>query len=126
MAASLVERPFRLDATLALAGGVAIFRPPPGGFDHERLVRLIRQRIPFVPRYRQRVREVPFGVARPVWVDDERFDVTYHVRRSALPKPGSMRQLLDLASLIACDPFERTRPLWQFTVIDGLKGSFGL
>ena len=73
------------------AGGVAVFTPPPGGFDHERLVRLIKQRIPFVPRYRQRIRDVPFGVARPVWVDDERFDVTYHVRRSALPQAGLAR-----------------------------------
>ena len=45
-------------------GGVAIFRPPPEGFDHERLVALIRRRIAFVPRYRQRVREVPFGISR--------------------------------------------------------------
>ncbi len=73
-------------------------------------------------RLRQRVQSVPVNLSAPMWVDDVNFDIHYHVRRLALPKPGSMRQLLDLASLIACDPFERTRPLWQFTVVEGLRG----
>src|SRR5512133_2014020 len=107
------------------AGGVAVFTPPPGGFDHERLVRLIKQRIPFVPRYRQRVRDVPFGVARPVWVDDERFDVTYHVRRSALPKPGSREQLNELVARLMSRPLDRSRPLWEMYLVEGLAdGNF--
>ena len=57
-----------------------------------------------------------------MWVDDPDFDIDHHVRRIALPKPGTMRQLLDLATLIAADPFDRTRPLWQFVVVDGLRG----
>ena len=90
---------FMEDASTPMhAGGVGVFAPPPGGFDHERLVRLIRQRLPYVPRYRQRIRQVPFGLARPVWVDDERFDVTYHVRRSALPRPGTREQLNELVA----------------------------
>lgn len=109
------------------AGGVAIFTPPPGGFDHERLVRLIRQRIPFVPRYRQRVREVPFGVARPVWVDDEKFDVTYHVRRSALPRPGSLAQLEELVARLMSRPLDRSRPLWEMYLVEGLAdGRFAI
>ena len=56
------------------------------------------------------------------WVDDPAFDLRYHVRHIALPKPGTMRQLLDLASLIAVDPFDRTRPLWQFWIVDGIRG----
>jgi WS/DGAT/MGAT family acyltransferase len=109
------------------SGGVAVFEPPAGGFDHERLVRLISQRLPFVPRYRQRVREVPFGVARPVWVDDERFDVTYHVRRSALPRPGSMSQLHELVARIMSRPLDRTRPLWEMYLVEGLAdGSFAI
>ena len=109
------------------AGGVAIFQPPPGGFDHERLVRLIRQRLPFVPRYRQRVRDVPFGVARPVWVDDERFDVTYHVRRSALPRPGSREQLNELVARLMSRPLDRSRPLWEMYLVEGLAdGSFAI
>ncbi|MCX6433622.1 MAG: wax ester/triacylglycerol synthase family O-acyltransferase [Actinobacteria bacterium] len=109
------------------AGGVAIFTPPAGGFDHERLVRLIKQRIPFVPRYRQRVRDVPFGLARPVWVDDERFDVTYHVRRSALPKPGSREQLNELVARLMSRPLDRSRPLWEMYLVEGLSdGSFAI
>ncbi len=75
-----------------------------------------------VPRLRQRVQPAPANISAPMWVDDPNFDLRYHVRHLALPKPGSMRQLLDLASLMACDAFDRTRPLWQFTVVDGLRG----
>ncbi len=119
---------FMEDATTPMhAGGVAIFTPPPGGFDHERLVRLIRQRIPFVPRYRQRIRDVPLGVARPVWVDDERFDVTFHVRRSALPKPGSREQLNELVARLMSRPLDRSRPLWEMYLVEGLAdGNFAI
>jgi diacylglycerol O-acyltransferase / wax synthase len=109
------------------SGGVAVFAPPPGGFDHERLVRLISQRLPFVPRYRQRVRHVPFNIARPVWVDDEKFDVTYHVRRSALPRPGSMPQLQELVARIMSRPLDRSRPLWEMYLVEGLAdGNFAI
>jgi len=120
------------------SGGVAVFSPPvggaerlhaeaSGGFDHERLVRLISQRLPYVPRYRQRVRNVPFGIARPVWVDDEKFDVTYHVRRSALPKPGSMDQLHELVARIMSRPLDRSRPLWEMYLVEGLAdGNFAI
>ena len=70
-------------------GAVSVFRRPALGFDYDGLVELIEQRIALVPRYRQKVRHVPGNLARPVWVDDPDFDVAYHVRRSALPKPGS-------------------------------------
>lgn len=101
-------------------GGVAIFQPPEGGFDHERLVRLIRNRIAHVPRYRQRLREVPAGLSRPVWVDDPGFDVTYHVRRSALPQPGSRAQLEELVGRLMARPLDRDRPLWEMYLIEGL------
>ncbi len=119
---------FMEDASTPMhAGGVAIFTPPADGFDHERLVRLIRQRIPFVPRYRQRVREVPFGLARPVWVDDERFDVTYHVRRSALPRPGTREQLNELVARLMTRPLDRNRPLWEMYLVEGLDdGNFAI
>jgi hypothetical protein len=71
---------------------------------------------------RQRVQSAPVNLSAPVWVDDPQFDIHYHVRHVALPKPGSLRQLLDYASLVAADPFDRTRPLWQFVVVDGLRG----
>ena len=69
---------------------------PGGGFDYDGLLALFADRIAFVPRYRQRIRSVPGRLANPVWVDDDDFDLTYHVRRSALPRPGSMDQLRDL------------------------------
>lgn len=102
-------------------GGVAIFRPPQDGFDHERLVRLIRNRIAHVPRYRQRLREVPFGLSRPVWIDDSRFDVAYHVRRSALPAPGTRAQLDELVARLMARPLDRSRPLWEMYLIEGLE-----
>ncbi len=103
-------------------GSVAVFEPPAAGFDHDRLVRLIRTRIAFVPRYRQRVRWVPGRVANPVWVDDESFDVTYHVRRSALPRPGTDAQLRELVARIMSRPLDQNRPLWEMYLIEGLEG----
>ncbi len=75
-----------------------------------------------IPRLRQRVMPAPANLSPPVWVDDPDFDIDLHVRRIACPKPGSLRQVLDLASLMVADPFDRTRPLWQFVVIEGMRG----
>lgn len=102
-------------------GSVAIFAEPEQGFDHDRLVHLIKNRIAFVPRYRQRIRWVPGRAANPVWVDDEHFDVTYHVRRSALPRPGSEEQLWDLVARIMSRHLDRNRPLWEMYLVEGLE-----
>lgn len=108
-------------------GGLAIFEPPEEGFDHDRLVALIKNRIAFVPRYRQRIRLIPGRVANPVWVDDESFDVTYHVRRSALPRPGTMAQLRELVARIMSRPLDQNRPLWEMYLIEGLEnGRFAI
>ncbi len=90
--------------------------------DFERLVRRMEHSTWIVPRLRQRVQPAPANLTAPTWVDDSNFDIRYHVRHIALPKPGTMRQLLDLANLLTNDPFDRTRPLWQFVVVDGLRG----
>ena len=90
--------------------------------DFERLVRRMEHSAWIVPRLRQRVQPAPANLTSPMWVDDPNFDIRYHVRRIALPKPGTIRQLLDLASLITNDPFDRTRPLWQFIIVEGLRG----
>lgn len=103
-------------------GGVAIFQPAEAGFDYDRLVQLIKGRIALVPRYRQRIRWVPGNLANPVWVDDEGFDVTYHVRRSALPKPGTEAQLRELIARIMSRPLDRNRPLWEMYLVEGLEG----
>ncbi|MFN2539430.1 MAG: wax ester/triacylglycerol synthase domain-containing protein, partial [Mycobacteriales bacterium] len=94
-------------------GGVCVLEPPATGFDYDRLVELITARIGLVPRYRQRVKSVPGRLANPVWVDDEDFDVSYHVRRSALPKPGTREQLKDLVARLQSRPLDRNRPLWE-------------
>jgi diacylglycerol O-acyltransferase len=75
-----------------------------------------------IPRLRQRVQSSPANLSPPVWVDDPNFDLDHHVRRIACPKPGTLRQVLDLASLFVADPLDRTRPLWQFMVVEGLRG----
>jgi WS/DGAT/MGAT family acyltransferase len=105
-------------------GQVMIFEPPPGseGFDVDRLTRHVAGRIAFVPRYRQRVRSVPGRLANPVWVDDENFDISYHVRRSALPTPGSDEQLAELVARLQSRPLDRRRPLWELVVVEGLAG----
>ena len=102
-------------------GSVAVFEEPEDGFDHDRLVDLISERIAFVPRYRQRVRDVPGHLANPVWVDDENFDITYHVRRSALPRPGNDEQLLELVARVQSRPLDRARPLWEMYLVEGLS-----
>ena len=102
-------------------GTVMLFSAPPGGLDHTRVLRHVSARIAFVPRYRQRVRGVPGRLANPVWVDDERFDISYHVRRSALPRPGTEEQLRELVARIQPRPLDRTRPLWEVYVVEGLE-----
>ena len=99
-----------------------IFETPGGGFDYQSLVALIGDRIAFVPRYRQRVRSVPAHPGNPLWVDDDDFDLTYHVRRSALPRPGSMHQLRELVARIVSRPLDRSRPLWETYLVEGLDG----
>jgi diacylglycerol O-acyltransferase / wax synthase len=101
-------------------GAVSIFRRPKDGFDYDRLVELIEQRIALVPRYRQKVRHVPGNLARPVWVDDPDFDVAYHVRRSGLPKPGSDDQLTELVARLMSRPLDHARPLWEMYLVEGL------
>ncbi|WP_232665102.1 WS/DGAT/MGAT family O-acyltransferase [Pseudonocardia sp. TRM90224] len=103
-------------------GAVSIFQRLKSGFDYDRLVELIEQRIAMVPRYRQKVRHVPGNLARPVWVDDPDFDVAYHVRRSALPKPGSDEQLNELVARLMSRPLDHTRPLWEMYLVEGLAG----
>jgi diacylglycerol O-acyltransferase len=99
-----------------------IFDPGDSGFDYDALLAHIDDRIAFVPRFRQRVRGVPGHVANPVWVEDDAFDLAYHVRRSALPRPGSLDQLRDLTARILSRQLDRARPLWEAYFIEGLEG----
>ena len=74
------------------------------------------------PRLRRRVQPAPGNFGNPAWVDDPTFDIRYHIRHIRLAEPGTLRQLLDLATLLVADPFDRSRPLWHFIIVDGLEG----
>ncbi|HEV7757085.1 MAG TPA: wax ester/triacylglycerol synthase family O-acyltransferase [Mycobacteriales bacterium] len=102
-------------------GGVAVFQPPAAGFDYDELVSLVEQRIAFVPRYRQRIKQIPGHLAKPVWVDDAEFDVAFHVRRSALPRPGTDQQLRELVGRLMSRRLDRARPMWEMYLVEGLS-----
>jgi diacylglycerol O-acyltransferase / wax synthase len=82
----------------------------------------IESRLHLVPRFRQKLRFVPFGMGRPVWVDDPHLNLAYHVRHTALPAPGSEEQLRVLAARIFSQQLDRSKPLWELWLVEGLKG----
>ncbi len=94
---------------------------PGGRFGCEEVRALIRDRLPLLPPLRWRVREVPLGLDYPYWVEDEEFDLDYHVREIALPRPGSDKQLAAQVARIHSRPLDRRRPLWEVYVIEGLE-----
>lgn len=102
-------------------GGLAVFSRP-RGFDYADMAAHVAARIGLVPRYRQRVVAVPGNIANPVWVDDADFDLSYHLRRSAVPRPGRDDQLLELVARLMSRPLDRDRPLWEMYVVEGLSG----
>ncbi|MEB4211633.1 wax ester/triacylglycerol synthase family O-acyltransferase [Mycobacterium sp. 94-17] len=114
---------YRLEntATPMYVGSLSILRRPRSGLSYETLLATVEQRLPQIPRYRQKVRDVPVSPARPVWLDDNDFDITYHVRRSALPSPGSDEQLHELIARLAARPLDKTRPLWEMYLVEGLS-----
>jgi diacylglycerol O-acyltransferase len=107
-------------STPMYVGSLSILRKPRNGLSYETLLATVEQRLPQIPRYRQKVREVTLGLARPVWVDDPDFDITYHIRRSALPSPGSDDQLHELIARLGSRPLDKSRPLWEMYLIEGL------
>ena len=106
-------------------GAVMVFEgPPPGYVD---FVNQIRARLHLVPRYRQKLAFPPLETGRPVWVDDPSFNLEYHVRHTALPKPGSEEQLRNLAARIHSQQLDRSKPLWETWLVQGLEdGRFAL
>ena len=106
--------------------GIAVFDAGPlrradGGIDIDRIRAFIESKLHLVPRYRQRLAYVPFE-RHPVWVDDEHFQIDYHVRHSSLPKPGSFDQLTELTARLVSQQLDRSKPLWELSVIEGLEG----
>lgn len=100
-------------------GSCAIFAGPPPPFDD--LVALIDSKLALIPRYRQTLRRVPGGLAHPVWVDDAHFDLRYHVRHTALPSPGGETELENLVGRLMSQQLDRSRPLWEAWIVDGLS-----
>lgn len=107
-------------STPMYVGTLTVLRRPRNGLSYESLLGTVEQRLPQIPRYRQKIREVTLGLARPVWVDDRDFDITYHIRRSALPSPGSDAQLHDLVARLGSRPLDKSRPLWEMYLVEGL------
>jgi WS/DGAT/MGAT family acyltransferase len=108
-------------------GAVLVFeagplRLPKGGVDAERIRAYIGSRLHRVPRYRQKLAWIPIE-NHPVWVDDEDFNLFYHVRHASLPRPGSVRQLKRLAGRIMSQRLDRGKPLWEIWIIEGLEGN---
>ncbi len=93
---------------------------PHGRFRLEEVRALVASRLQLIPRFRKRVMRVPLGQGRPVWVDHEDFDIADHVRLTALPAPGSRRQLLELAERLTVQVLDRDRPLWELWFVEGV------
>jgi diacylglycerol O-acyltransferase / wax synthase len=106
-------------------GGVLIFEGPAPDFDD--FLDHLRGRLHLVPRYRQKLATPPLETGRPLWVDDPDFNLEYHVRHTALPAPGTEEQLFLLASRIASQQLDRSKPLWENWLVEGLEnGRFAL
>jgi diacylglycerol O-acyltransferase len=104
--------------------GLAVLDPstrPDGRLRVEDVTGLIASRLHVAPRLRQKVLAVPFDLALPVWVDDPSFDLDFHVRRAAVPAPGGRRELSDFVQRVLSRPLDRTKPLWELYVIEGLE-----
>jgi len=100
---------------------------PDGGIDIELVKRATESFLHRVPRYRQRLHTIPI-YNHAVWVDDPHFDLDYHIRHTALPKPGSLEQLKKLVARVMAQPLDRKRPLWETWIVEGLEGGkqFGM
>jgi diacylglycerol O-acyltransferase / wax synthase len=106
--------------------GTYIFDPSdvPGGYSFDRVKELIGNRLHKLPPFRWRLVEVPFGLHHPIWIEDPDFDLDYHVRRTALPDPGGMKELAEFAAEVMSRPLDRRRPLWETHIVEGLEHGY--
>jgi diacylglycerol O-acyltransferase len=105
-------------------GGVAIFEPSPLGTGralYDGLAKAIAPRLDLMPRYRQKLAFVPLSLDTPVWVDDPDFDMSNHLVRAALPKPGGDEELRELIGRVFSRQLDRRRPLWEIYIVEGLR-----
>ena len=99
---------------------IGIFEGPSPRYSD--VVDMVRGKLPLVPRYRQVVRFVPLDLGRPVWVDDQHFNIDYHIRHTALPGPGGEAELRALVGRVMAQQLDRSKPLWEIWVVEGLDG----
>ncbi|MER3452226.1 MAG: wax ester/triacylglycerol synthase family O-acyltransferase [Acidimicrobiia bacterium] len=105
---------------------VMVFDPSsaPGGYSFERVKEFIASRLHLITPFHRRLVPVPFNLAHPVWIEDPAFDLDYHIRRIAIPPPGGSRELAELAGDIASRQLDRTRPLWELWIVEGLQNGY--
>jgi WS/DGAT/MGAT family acyltransferase len=115
-----LEYPMHVGALSIFEGGP--FFDEHGQFRITEVRTLVESRLALMPRFRRRLMNVPYDQGRPIWVDDERFDIAYHVRHTALPKPGSWEQLIALTQRVQENLLDRERPLWELWFVEGLEG----
>ena len=100
-------------------GGILIFEGPPPAYDD--FVEHLRARLSLVPRFRQKLATPPLQTGRPFWVDDPSFNLTYHLRHTALPAPGGEDELRRLAGRVFSQQLDRSKPLWEVWLVQGLE-----
>ena len=113
------------DRNFAHVSGLAVLDPsgaPGGALDLSDLRQLVEERLHLLPPFRWKLEEVPLGLDHPWWVEDDDFDISYHVRELALPTPGDDRQLATQVERIFSRPLDRSRPLWEIYLIQGVHG----
>src|SRR3954451_21801092 len=115
-----LEYPMHVGAVSVLGG--APFFDENGRFRIGEVRDLVRSRLPLLRLFRRRLMHVPYDQGRPIWVDDTRLDMTYHVRHTALPKPGWWEQLIALTTRVQEQLLDRERPLWELWFVEGLEG----
>jgi diacylglycerol O-acyltransferase len=109
--------------------GLGVFKRPdvPGWSAYDAVKEKLTRRLPDLEPFRRRLVEVPFGLDHPFWIEDPDFDIEFHVRESAVPSPGSREQLAQLTARLIARPLDRSHPLWECYVIDGIEGDcFGV
>src|SRR6266480_3842427 len=105
-------------------GGITVFEGPAPAY--EDFLDHIRSRLHLVPRYRQKLAFPPIEMGMPLWIDDPSFNLEYHIRHTGLPDPGSEEQLLLLTARIFSQRLDRSKPLWEVWLVEGIEGGRGL
>ncbi len=108
-------------------GGLAVLDPstrPNGRLELADIHNMIAERLPLLPPFRWRLKEVPLGLDYPYWIDDPDFDLEYHVRELAIPPPPTEAKLAEQVARIFARPLDRARPLWELYLIHGLQDGY--